>query len=428
MKRYKHDLSHHSFMAGKIGRLMTITQMPIVAGDSFSVNLKGIFRLSPLRRNLTLDAMVDIFCFYLPYRHIYSNFTAFIEGGINESETLATVAAAGDVQYIGVNAINQVGYARPLHQIAGYNRIWNRYFRHPSDDTAIVADTKVVTGTSDESRFGYNCCHLKRMWNTGADPATKPAAADREVAVAAGVFDIVDLAQIKARYKTEIDREWFAQRYTDLLGKTWGSGVNIDADERPQLCGRSSNWLSGYDVDGTDDASLGSFSGKAVSAMEFTMPRKFFPEHGTMWIMALVRFPPVHSRESHYFEKIVQPSYAELAGDPDVISAQDPVDLDVFNIFAPVTAPAGVTVGMTPYAQWYREHPHVVHLRYDVLQGFPFLNTTPTALTRWYHRDNEYNNVFQTDQLGHWQSQVTVNVDAMRVVPPAIRSIYAGVN
>ena len=43
-----------------------------------------------------------------------------------------------------------------------------------------------------------------------------------------------------------------------------------------------------------------------------------------------------------------------------------------------------------------------------------------------YISDTEYDEVFQTVQLRHWQSQVKVGINAMRVVPPARRSLYAG--
>src|SRR5438128_7707285 len=64
-----HDLSHLGFLAGQIGRLITISTTPVIAGDSFEMDAVGALRLSPLRRGLAIDSTVDIFTFYVPHRH-----------------------------------------------------------------------------------------------------------------------------------------------------------------------------------------------------------------------------------------------------------------------------------------------------------------------------------------------------------------------
>src|SRR5699024_6802619 len=65
------DLSHLGFLAGQIGRLITISTTPVIAGDSFEMDAVGALRLSPLRRGLAIDSTVDIFTFYVPHRHVY---------------------------------------------------------------------------------------------------------------------------------------------------------------------------------------------------------------------------------------------------------------------------------------------------------------------------------------------------------------------
>src|SRR5436305_10524133 len=48
-ERMPHDLSHLGFLAGQIGRLITISTTPVIAGDSFEMDAVGALRLSPLR-------------------------------------------------------------------------------------------------------------------------------------------------------------------------------------------------------------------------------------------------------------------------------------------------------------------------------------------------------------------------------------------
>src|SRR5688572_32607444 len=69
-ERMPHDLSHLGFLAGQIGRLITISTTPVIAGDSFEMDAVGALRLSPLRRGLAIYSTVDIFTFYVPHRHV----------------------------------------------------------------------------------------------------------------------------------------------------------------------------------------------------------------------------------------------------------------------------------------------------------------------------------------------------------------------
>src|SRR5690242_21869049 len=70
-ERMPHDLSHLGFLAGQIGRLITSSTTPVIAGDSVEMDAVGALRLSPLRRGLSSDSTIDIFTFDVPHRHVY---------------------------------------------------------------------------------------------------------------------------------------------------------------------------------------------------------------------------------------------------------------------------------------------------------------------------------------------------------------------
>src|SRR2546429_558692 len=83
-ERMPHDLSHLGFLTGQIGRLITISTTPVIAGDSFEMDAVGALRLSPLRRGLAIDSTVDIFTFYVPHRHVYGEqWIKFRKDGVN---------------------------------------------------------------------------------------------------------------------------------------------------------------------------------------------------------------------------------------------------------------------------------------------------------------------------------------------------------
>src|SRR5437870_10393270 len=69
-------------------------------------------------------------------------------------------------------------------------------------------------------------------------------------------IDIMGLQAAYANLHTDQERDYFMQRYHDVIS-SFGGKTSYDADNRPLLVMRSNLWASGYDVDGTDQTSLG---------------------------------------------------------------------------------------------------------------------------------------------------------------------------
>src|SRR4051812_50064766 len=92
-------------------------------------------------------------------------------------------------------------------------------------------------------------------------------------------IDIMGLQAAYANLHTDQERDYFMQRYHDVIS-SFGGKTSYDADNRPLLVMRSNLWESGYDVDGTDQTSLGQFSGRVQQTYKHSVPRFFVPEHG----------------------------------------------------------------------------------------------------------------------------------------------------
>src|SRR5690625_5339496 len=80
-------------------------------------------------------------------------------------------------------------------------------------------------------------------------------------------IDIMGLQAAYANLHTDQERDYFMQRYHDVIS-SFGGKTSYDADNRPLLVMRSTLWASGYDVDGTDQTSLGQFSGRVPRSEE----------------------------------------------------------------------------------------------------------------------------------------------------------------
>src|SRR5207237_9540572 len=66
----------------------------------------------------------------------------------------------------------------------------------------------------------------------------------------------------------------------------------------------------------SDQTSSVQFSGRVQQTYKHSVPRFFVPEHGTMFTLALVRFPPTATKEIQYLNAKGALTYTDIAGDP----------------------------------------------------------------------------------------------------------------
>lgn len=428
MERQLYSLDHYTMKTGAIGSLQTLSVIPIVAGDSIELDAGIVTRLSPLRRNSYLDLMIDIFCFFVPHRHIYgTDWVTYMKAGIDEGTTFGTDSMQTDANLWCCGLYHSANIALPKWLPEGYMQIWNRYFKDPTQADSAVTELGTLAASSPILKYGKPCCHLKRIWNTGV--VDNKTTADYRVALTDTntTLDLYDFAAMQGRLQTEQSRDWYALRYQDVLQHAWkaGAGLNIDADQRPELIARTSQWLSGHDVDGTDDATLGRYSGKMVGMARISFPYKFFHEHGALWLMMLVRYPPIYATETHYLVVKSEPTYKQIAGDPDVLRREQPVTILASDMFH---GNDSTDLGKIPYGNWYREQPNMCHFDYVNSAGHPFINPGPigSRAAAVYIADTLYDSVFLTTQLKHWNCQGYIAVDAKRFIPTPESSIFAG--
>src|SRR5947199_9332783 len=113
------------------------------------------------------------------------------------------------------------------------------------------------------------------------------------------LFPYTTLFRSQAAYAnlhTDQERDYFMQRYHDVIS-SFGGKTSYDADNRPLLVMRSNLWASGYDVDGTDQTSLGQFFGRVQQTYKHSVPRFFVHVHGSMYTVVLVRFSTSASKD-----------------------------------------------------------------------------------------------------------------------------------
>ncbi len=426
--RNRFDLSHFVFSAGKIGRLQTISVIPTLPGDSISININANTRLAGLRRSLITDAAMDIFAFYIPHRHVYPGrgednlWLRMIREGVTTSVSLPSHTLTGDWGCFGQRTMTGT---LPMWRVAGYDRIYNRYFKHPTDQDRYVEPN----ATLDQRRFGLNCCYDKLCWTTGLDPARSKSKGHQtyDAPAKTGGGSSIDLFDIKEQatiFNNLTQRDFFSTRYRDIIQSVYGSDVNHDVEEIPVLLGRNRSWLMGFDIDGTADGNFGQTSSKAFGNTGLNIRRWFSPEHGAIWLLALVRFPTIHTSEQHFLNTQPQPDYLTATADQRIASTQPPREMHVKELFCGTDS--NVNLGIQPYGQWWRMQPNVVHELYDDLNGFPLLEKFPqTVENAHYINPDDYDLVFQSpNMMGHWTTNMHVNCSVSRQFPDASTNLF----
>lgn len=428
--RYDHDISHSSNMVGIMGHLQTLTFIPVVAGDSLSIDATALLRLSNLKRYMYLDAHWRVDGFFIPYRQIYpisespNSWIEFIKDGFDEGVTLGSQTLPGALR-IGCHGYRtKLGETLPNWFTKGPIKTWNEYYRDPADTSGTISETFWTTASPTDYRadVGYACARLKTLWTTTfPESMTTP---DYRLALDGGEVDLRNFAAKQGTLKSEIDREYQSKRYRDLMKNSFGGEVSNESEPYPYHCFSNQGWLGGHDIEATDGPSLGTFAGRSAGQITFGMPMRFFPEHGTFWIHILVRFLPVAHNARHFLMSKANPTYQEIAGDPEVIGRISPYSININEIFTDVSS---VAIGNQAYAFWYRWQDHVVHQDFQTIAGHPYIDGNfADRNASVYHTQTEYDSVFASTQLRHWNCHAWLNIIRRSIVPGPMTSIYAG--
>src|SRR5207244_485664 len=83
--------------------------------------------------------------------------------------------------------------------------------------------------------YGFRCCHLKNIWTAPLPPETELS---RQMTTSTTSIDIMGLQAAYANLHTDQERDYFMQRYHDVIS-SFGGKTSYDADNRPLLVMRS---------------------------------------------------------------------------------------------------------------------------------------------------------------------------------------------
>src|SRR5438876_10070902 len=77
-----------------------------------------------------------------------------------------------------------------------------------------------------DARYGFRCCHLKNIWTAPLPPETELS---RQMTTSTTSIDIMGLQAAYANLHTDQERDYFMQRYHDVIS-SFGGKTSYDAD------------------------------------------------------------------------------------------------------------------------------------------------------------------------------------------------------
>src|SRR5262245_809808 len=95
--------------------------------------------------------------------------------------------------------------------------IYNNYFKAPWMPDRTEANPNELN--QDDARYGFRCCHLKNIWTAPLPPETELS---RQMTTSTTSIDIMGLQAAYANLHTDQERDYFMQRYHDVISSFGG--------------------------------------------------------------------------------------------------------------------------------------------------------------------------------------------------------------
>lgn len=180
MRKNLHRLGHSVLTTGDLGELLPIGCVEVLPGDVFRHGLSAFVRLTPQAAPVMHELDVRFHAFYVPHRIVWEDaggtgtFEDFITGGNSGADTqtvptITTTGTAGDLlDYYGCPGV--AGIEVSALPIAGYNRIFNEWYRDQDLVSARNIDATTVANIAWEKDYFTSA----RPWPQRGDAISLP--------------------------------------------------------------------------------------------------------------------------------------------------------------------------------------------------------------------------------------------------------------
>lgn len=241
----------------------------VVAGESFAIDAEINFE-SQNSVDLRSDLLLSAYAFFVPARLIWSTWNDMLKGDATMLP-LTVIAAFPRIFDVQVSA----GQAYDAGWRRAYKLIWNEFFSQEVFAPPVSVTTDATVSLLSARRVDG------RLLRVAADSVD---AADNYTVVA-NTIELNEFNRRTAQARRNLATQLIGDGYLDQLSR-FGVQVNEALINAPEFLGSSSVLVKPTLVENTVD---GPRRGRYEAGVRLSVPRKFFLEHGYLFVMAAAR-------------------------------------------------------------------------------------------------------------------------------------------
>ena len=393
---------------GKIGRVNVLRQQLLAPGEMINTQISGKVLLEALRERESLRINAHLGVFLTPLRWLDDNWTDYVKEGPDSASAYATAAFA-NLGALGIGA-NDEGAATTIPSFwnKAVLRIYNEWYKWPED-----AD---ITAWNDDGRPAVP---LQAAWNR-CRYNIDPNDSDDYTVASATNFDVRDLAEVQAKFRSGIERDVLSyNRYMELIKEMFNSDGSREVDQVPMMIDQTELGVSPRELPATDAAGLGDWQSIYDFGVDHRINGITAPEHCVLTYMLTIRFAPViESRNPLAVDDV---GWVDMVGDPEILRNTKPQDVRLKDI---TTGSSTTSLGYLPAGWRWRHGWDVVGQRIDVANSFPMMSPPTTQANA---KDaTRIKNAFRSEALGDYIVDLEFDERSKNLHGSALESYFSG--
>lgn len=391
---------------GKIGRTNILRQQLLMPGETITSQINGRVMLEALRERESLRINAHLGVFLTPVRWLESNWTAYIKEGPDTASALTT-ATHSDFAKFGVGALG-VSNVMPKFFENSVLRIYNEWYKFPED-----AD---ISSWPDD---GGVAVPLQHSW-TRARYTIDPDDTDDYTVSAATDFDVRDLAEIQAKFRSGVERDILSyNRYMELLEEMFGAKGDRYVDQVPIMIDQQDLSVNPRELPATDSAGLGDWQSVYDFSIDHRIGGITHPEHCVLTYVLTIRFAPIiESRNPFAVDDV---AWAEMVGDPEILRNSKPVSVRMKDIRQTTST---TSIGYLDAGWRWRNRWDVVGNRIDTANSFPMMEDPQTQAQ--CKDATRVKDAFRSSALGDYICDLEFDERSRNLHGSALESYFSG--
>ena len=394
---------------GKIGRVNCLRQQIMMPGERMNMRMNGSVRMETLRERDVMRIHAHCATFMTPLRWVWSDYPQYLREGPDTAVTPPETSGLGNWADLGIGSWNSLAPQNHYTYFQdAYLKCINEWYKWPED-----ADVTTI------EEHGAKAVPLSQAWNRCRYDSTPDASADYTVAAATD-FDVRDLAEVEARFRSAMKRDVFSyNRWMELIDEMYKGDGSREVDQVPIMLDQVEVGVNPREMPATDGASLGQWQSMYDFGVDHSIRGIVAPEHCIITTLLTVRFAPVIEGCMPLANGLRD--WHEITADPEYLASQQPQSVELRDVYQTSSA---TSLGYLPAGwQWRCSH-DVIGKSVDSRDSFAY-SIPPTTQAEAKDATN-VKSAFRSQALDDYLVDIYFSEDCTQPIGDAMDSYMSG--